>query len=72
MITERTLRKWRREALILEDALKPIKNEASMEERQSKTAVSNMARFQARAYVDHVLRMTAELLDQHLMRRPSR
>jgi len=61
MITERTLRKWRKEALVLGDALEPDGDD-----------LTNIVRFQAREYVKRILRMTQELLDQHLMRRPSR
>ena len=66
MITERTLRKWRREALVLEDALTPE------DKTPHEINLSNMVRFQAREYVNRVLCMTQELLDNRLRSRPSR
>ena len=65
MITERTLRKWRREALVLEGALLPEKSESGYD-------LTPMVKFQAREYVNRTLRMTQELLDNHLRSRPSR
>lgn len=57
MITERTLRNWRKEALVLQEALEPLEDD-----------LTAMVRFQARDYVNKVIRMTQELLDQHLLR----
>jgi len=55
MITERTLKKWRREALIFEQDIK------GMEESEPILSLCIQ-----------VIRMTQELLDQHLLRRDVR
>lgn len=57
MITERTLKKWRREALETKERIgSPINggDESKLE------------------WAERILRMTQELLDKHLLRRPSR
>ena len=59
MITERTLKKWRRDALDLR---------RQAESRPPETDYESMAM----DYVNKVLRMTQELLDQHLLRREVR
>lgn len=51
MITERTLKRWRKEALA-------FRTDTTVQ----KTAVENELN-------DRILRMTAELLDQHLIRK---
>ena len=56
-ITERTLRKWRKEALVVDSAIGPDKG------------LHDMIRAQAREMIDRILRMTQELLDQHLLRK---
>ena len=61
MITERTLRKWRREALEV-DKILPSRIEP-------KTAIGPGM---VQELSKRILRMTQELLDQHLLRRPSR
>ena len=57
MITERTLKKWRREALKVKERLIP--GVAGGEEIKLEWA-------------DRILRMTSELLDQHLLRKEVR
>ena len=56
MISNRTLMKWRREALIVKDSMKGSSGDEMQE----------TVRFQVRDYLDKVLRMTQELLDQNL------
>lgn len=56
MITERTLKKWRREALVYQGE---IKDWNSLEELTKRY----------RALNDRVIRMTQVLLDQHLMKK---
>lgn len=58
MITERTLKKWRKEALIIKDSIDiPVEDELKVN-RQSFTE-----------YMNRIIRMTQELLDQHLLRK---
>ena len=52
MITERTLRKWRKEALELRRDINDVPESSPI-----------------LSLVNEVLRMTQELLDQHLLRR---
>jgi transposase-like protein len=54
MITERTLRKWRKEALDDREILKHSMDKRRVEIRE------------------RILRLTQELLDQHLLRKPTR
>ena len=56
MITERTLRKWRKEALEAKKALTTYKTQAEGEETKLQWA-------------ERILRLTQELLDQHLLRK---
>lgn len=61
MITERTLKKWRR------DALRTMANAEDTKQMFSETSPGL-----AKAYIreqEKILQMTQELLDQHLMRR---
>jgi len=60
MITERTLKKWRREALGLEESLE-------IESSENKTV--NMGRYTMEEINQRILRMTQILLDQHLLRK---
>ena len=55
-ISERTLRKWRKEALELDKSLKGYDNPAEF--TNSRRMMSNQ-----------ILQMTQELLDQHLIKR---
>lgn len=61
MITERTLRRWRRDAL------------RALDEQYSSPATSpeghNVSSLQADESNQRILRLTQELLDQHLLRR---
>jgi transposase-like protein len=64
MITERTLRKWRREALETLQGTESIRN-----------IYEGTAAGLAKEYIEtqqRVLRMTQELLDQHLLRKEIR
>jgi len=56
MITERTLRKWRREALVY----KSVSTDSNLITELTKEDGCNRQR---------ILRMTQELLDQHLLRK---
>ena len=58
MTTERTLKKWRREALLDEKGIAKFPPDAEV--RLTKGARSQLN--------NRVLRMTQELLDQHLLR----
>ncbi len=58
MITERTLRKWRKESL------KETLSYNSLSDNDSKEKISWINELNTR-----ILRMTQELLDQHLLRR---
>jgi len=60
IITERTLRKWREEALNIGKIFK----DPSAEQRILTPLETIIP-----GYVDRILRMTQELLDQHLMRK---
>lgn len=55
-ITERTLKKWRKEALLINEAM----------DREPTHPVSPPL---AKALLERVVRMTQELLDQHLIRK---
>ena len=57
MITERTLRIWRRESIKSYDY-----------KRYEGTTSEELAR-RCRSFEDEILRMTQELLDQHLLRK---
>lgn len=61
MITERTLRKWRREALEDVKAINKVDKPDYPLTRKERTMVN-----------DRILRMTQELLDQHLLRKEVR
>ena len=56
MITERTLRKWRKEALKSKQFLYNMDGGGEFTEDR-------------REYCDRILRLTQELLDQHLLRK---
>jgi len=58
MITERTLRKWRKEALLVQDKVK-----------DSTMIISSVERSVIKIYVDRVIRLTGDLLDIHLVRK---
>ena len=60
MITERTLRKWRQEALAINDRISHIGLDDMAEEKTVKLLND---------LIDRNLRMTQELLDQHLLLR---
>ena len=55
-ITERTLRKWRKKALLIDKAIS---------EHQDDPVSPTLARM----LVEPILRLTQELLDQHLIRK---
>lgn len=55
-ITERTLKRWRKEALEAKKALTTYKTQAEGEETKLQWA-------------ERILRLTQELLDQHLLRK---
>lgn len=61
MITERMLKKWRRETLVDLKELSDSDNNAIVTQRK------DYEEFQTR-----ILRMTQELLDQHLLRKETR
>jgi hypothetical protein len=62
MITERTLRKWRKQAL-----------EAKLVYKSNPDDSTDLVEsFMVVELSGRILSMTQELLDQHLMRRPSR
>lgn len=64
MITERTLKQWRRDALA--DAISPIqKLSESNGEVTNQTFLIN----QIQQLSQRILRLTQELLDQHLLRK---
>ena len=56
MISERLLRKWRKEALIHQDI-----------QRQEGSGGVLGSATESQLYIDKVLRLTQELLDQHLI-----
>ena len=58
MITERTLKKWRKDSLKIEDAINKDTDSPVQTNRQS------LIEWHTR-----ILRMTQEMLDMHLMRR---
>lgn len=59
-ITERTLKKWRREALEAKEIeLGP----------GSGSVIGQLSHKRSLEYLERMLRMTQELLDQHLMRK---
>lgn len=58
MITERTLKKWRKEALV----------DSDLEIASNETAVDGF-KIMIKELSKRILQMTQELLDQHLMRR---
>jgi len=60
-ITERTLKKWRREALWFKES-EPIEG----------TIDANLTYVTKVQLCDRILRMTQELLDQHLLRKEVR
>ena len=59
MITERTLKKWRRESLAQHKALEGWNNKSEFSDER-------------RTLHERILRMTQELLDQHLLRKEAR
>jgi len=61
VITERTLRKWRKEALMDEPKLIGLAVKVDDNITTSMTIISELNK--------RILRMTGELLDQHLLRR---
>jgi len=62
MITERTLKKWRKEAL--------VESKASMAMLDTRTGEVVVGRPELVGELStRILRMTAELLDQHLIRK---
>lgn len=61
MITERTLRRWRIDALHARDRFSEVSGESVSVNR--KGLIENSER---------ILRLTQELLDQHLIRKPMR
>jgi hypothetical protein len=63
MITERTLRKWRKEALL---AQRSIRDSAVVDENWTEPILN---RYECVQIYGKILRMTQELLDQHLLRR---
>lgn len=58
MITERTLRKWRKEALEFKSVYKP-----------RSTHLEDVTTSTLEELTNRILQMTQELLDQHLLRR---
>ena len=62
MITERTLKKWRRAALIVNCA-------ADSKDERAKLTDNIMPRAAVIELTGRILRMTQELLDQHLLRK---
>ena len=60
MITERTLRKWRKDALNVDKQVTHICLDGLTEEKTVKI-INDLC--------DRILRMTQELLDNHLMRK---
>ena len=58
MITERTLKKWRKEALV----------DSDLEIASNETAVDGL-KIVVKALSNRILRMSQELLDQHSIRR---
>lgn len=63
MITERTLKKWRKEALQDSDLNHPV-----ILSTDDKTN-TDIFRVRVEELTQRILQMTQELLDQHLMRR---
>ena len=57
-ITERTLRKWRKEALLLDKVSRELPDEVNL-----------VGKVMSIALCERILRMSSELLDQHLMRK---
>ena len=55
-ITERTLRKWRKEALLLDKVSRELPDEVNL-----------VGKVMSIALCERILRMSSELLDQHLM-----
>ena len=55
-ITERTLRKWRKEALLLDKASRELPDEVNL-----------VGKVMSITLCERILRMSSELLDQHLM-----
>jgi hypothetical protein len=65
MITERTLRQWRR------DALRNKHNPLYIKANNDKGEELNIAIIKEQEYCNRILRLTQELLDQNLLRRKS-
>ena len=63
MITERTLRKWRKEAL---------NYKSDCEHRPTASAGDDGLVYVGKEIFERILRLTQELLDQHLLRKPTR
>lgn len=63
MISERTLRKWRKEALLAKDS---IISTVHVDENWTEPVLN---RYESVQLFEKMLQMTQELLDQHLLRR---
>lgn len=64
-LSERTLKKWRREALLANESI------LSMIEVEENWTEPVLNRYEATELYKKILRLTQELLDNHLLRRKS-